>query len=138
MKKKWGYIIGFIIIGAIFFACGSFGNKTIKKAFRGKDTIRIECHDTIYMSTNYKQILKAKELRKNAVDSLRLVEEAARTIDVYEQSPEDLQKSLLHLRKLIRKTRACLNDTNYLGEINQYKDGYEKGYEEALENLDPD
>lgn len=135
MKNK---IITSIILTAIIFSCGSYGIKNVKETFWGRDTIIIQRYDTLYMSTNYKQILQARALRKNAVDTLRMVEEAARTIDVYEQSPEDLQASLLYLRKLIRETRACLQDTNYLGEINQYEEGYEEGYEYALENPNTD
>ena len=118
---------------AMLFAAGSYGIKNLKETFWGRDTIFIAVHDTTYIQTEQSELDSLKKRIRRAKRMLRYSTEEARKIDVYEQPIDSIAKSLSNLRKSFRNARMCLNDTTYLGPIDNYQDGYDEGYNEGYE-----
>ena len=119
---------------SIVFGVGSCGVRNVKEAFWGRDTVRVKVHDTIYLEANYKEIEEANRYIERSVEVLRLMTEETRKIDVYEQTSEDIAKTILNLRKHLHEARVSLNDTVSLGPIDNYQEGYEEGYETGYDD----
>lgn len=118
---------------AMLFAAGTYGIKNLKETFWGRDTVFIAVHDTTFIQTEQSELDSLKERIRYAKWMLRYSTEEARKIDVYEQPVDSIAKSLLILRRSFRNVRVCLNDTTYLGPIDNYQDGYDDGYDEGYD-----
>lgn len=129
----WGVFATFCI-AAILFAAGSYGVKNLKEAFWDKDTFNVVVHDTIYIQTKQCELDSLRECIRLSKKWLRHSVEDARKIDVYEQPIDSVAKYLLRFRKSLHKVRECLNDTTYLGPIDNYQKGYDDGYDDGWES----